>query len=255
MSNISEIWGRYRTKKFARTLLILAILLVFTIVMDKLVMPWYVNLGDEVEMPDMVEKEFPDAEKELISMGFQVVLVDSVYDSHYPSGTVVEQMPLPYSTVKKGRHVYVKVSIGEKPIIMPNLFGRSPRDAEFLLKANGLELSSTLYAYSDIYPEGVVIAQTFPQGQKIKKKTRITITVSLGSLPEQRTVPELVGKSLSSAKKQLQHLGVRIDQIEYEERENVLPETILKQSLAPGQPIERETEIVLLVSKLKPIGD
>ncbi|MGD9486918.1 MAG: PASTA domain-containing protein [Calditrichaceae bacterium] len=255
MSNISELWERYKTKKIAQSIVVLAILFVFTILMDKVVMPWYVNLGDEVEMPDMVEKEFFVVEKELVSMGFQVVLVDSIYDSHYPSGTVVEQMPLPYSTVKKGRHVYVKVSIGEKPIIMPNLFGRSPRDAEFLLKANGLELSSTLYAYSDIYPEGVVIAQTFPQGQKIKKKTRITITVSLGSLPEQNTIPELVGKSLSSAKKQLEHLGVRINQIEYEERENILPETILKQSLPPGQPIDSGSEIVLLVSKIKPIGD
>jgi len=95
-------------------------------------MPWYVRYGDEMELPDIVELSLDDARIRLENDGFQVVIADSVYDRNFPVGTVVEQMPLPFTTVKSGRYVYLKLSIGEKPIVMPNLFYKSPRDAGIL---------------------------------------------------------------------------------------------------------------------------
>ncbi len=238
--------------KYLRAGSYLILFILFVILMDKLVMPWYVRLGDETELPDVVEMDLKDAQNKLESAGFIVVISDSVYDATMPEGTVVEQMPLPLTTVKTGRHVYLKVSIGEKPIIMPNLFYKSPRDAELILKSYGLPIASTLYEYNDISLEGVVISQSYPAGQQIKKGTPITITVSLGPFPKQPAIPDMVRKSLDAAKKQLRLLGVRRVQVRYEERDDILPETVLKQSLPKGTPISKDTAIELTVSKLKP---
>jgi len=250
MNFLIRFWEKVKSSRTLQIALIVVSMFLFILIMDKLIMPWYTHHGDEIDMLDVIEMKHRAATATLEKQGFNVIIADSIYDEHYEVGTVVEQMPLPHARVKIGRNVYLKVSIGEKPIIMPNLFSLSPRDAELKLRSYNLELKSIMYAYNDLYPEGAVIAQSYPQGQKIKKGSEITITVSLGEMPKEKTIPLLVGKSLSSARSQLRLLGVRKIQVEYQESENMLPETILKQSLPQGEPINQNTSIELLVSKI-----
>ena len=163
-------FGEFKETRIFKVLIYILAFIVFVLLMDNLFMPLYVHLGEEIEMPDIVEMSVNEAESLLNQQGFNVILADSVYDAFYSEGMVVEQLPLAHSTVKMGRNVYLTVSIGEKPIIMPNLFGISSREAELRLQAMGLKLKTVLYSWTDIYPEEAVIAQSFPQGEKIKKK-------------------------------------------------------------------------------------
>jgi len=251
MRFFSRLVEKYRASIFYKILFWLIVLIIFVLVMDNFVMPAYVRLGKEVELPDVVEMSAENAKKTLENKGFHGVITDSVYDTHYDVGMVIEQMPPAFSTVKKGRHVYLTVSIGEKPIIMPNLFYISPRDAELTLQSYNLELGAKHYEYDDSSPEGVVIAQSYPQGQKVKRGTRISITISLGPFPERRTVPQLVGKSLEEAQSQLKILGMDKIKITYEEKANILPKTVLKQSIKPGTSVDEEKEIELTVSEIE----
>jgi len=224
------------------------ILIVF--LTDQVVMPWYVSLGDELKMPDVLEISVQDAQTQLQRDGFNVILSDSVYDGSYAPGTVVEQMPVASSTVKVGRNVYLTVSNGEKPIVMPNLFSRSPEEAKLRIRQMGLQLNTILYSYSDLYPEGAVIGQSFPQGQKVKRNTKITITVSLGGLPNNRQIPNLIGKSLDAARQQLRQLNIAIGVIEYEKNDRFLPNTILKQQPLSGTIYDDDNPLNLTISKL-----
>ena len=243
--------GRFWLKLFA----LFVFFILFVILIDKVIMPWYVRLGEEIELPDVVEMTVSDAEKKLHEEGFFVIIADSVYNSYYPSGTVVEQLPLPYSVVKKGRHVYLTVSSGEKPIIMPNLFYKSPRDAELILQTHNLKLQAKTYEYSDFSLAGVVIAQSYPAGQLVKANTPISITISLGPFPKRKTVPHLVGKSLLEARKQLRLLGVKDIEIEYKEREKVLPETVIAQEPENGTVMTDSMRVKLTVSKVKALQE
>ncbi len=242
---------QFKKSKIFKVLIVFLSVIIFIFTMDFIIMPWFVDLGDEIEMPDIVEKNINEAKNMLEKEGFSVVIADSVYDANFDAGLVVEQIPFAYSTVKTGRNVYLTVSIGEKPIIMPNLFGISPRDAELKLNSINLELKRTLYSYSDLYPDGAVISQSFPQGQEIRKNSAITITVSLGDKPINRTIPNLIGKSYSAARQQLQQLDVSIGQTEYEENSSYVPDTVLKQNLKEGTAITDDTIIVLTVSRLE----
>jgi serine/threonine-protein kinase len=244
--------GFKRILHFKITKLVLAFIAFVLIVLlfDNVIMPWYVRLGEEYELPDVVSMTVEQARDTLNKAGFQLVVKDSVYDENFAPGTITEQMPTAYSKVKKGRHVYVTVSIGEKPIIMPNLFFKSPREAELILKSKGLKLGNKYYEYSDLALENVVIGQSFPQGQKVKPGTRIDLTISLGPMPKKKLVPDLVGKSLDAAKKQLQLLGVKNILVEYEYKEDILPETVLAQSVKAGTPVEKVQQIKLVVSQI-----
>ncbi len=236
--------------KITKYLLAFLAFILIILLFNDVIMPWYVRLGQEYELPDVVSMKVNQARDTLKTAGFQLVIKDSVYDENYAPGIIAEQMPAAYSKVKKGRHVYVTISNGEKPIIMPNLFFKSPREAELILKANGLKTGNTYYKYSDLALENVVIGQSFPQGQKVKRGTTIDLTISLGPMPKKKVVPDIVGKSLDAAKKQLQLLGVKNIQIEYEYKENILPETVLAQSVKEGTPVEQVESIKLIVSQL-----
>lgn len=250
MRYFTILLDKYKSSIWYKLLFWLIVFIIFVLIMDNFVMPAYVRLGDETELPDVVEMSAENAKQTLENHGFHGVITDSVFDTHYDVGMVVEQMPPAYSMVKEGRHVYLTVSIGEKPIIMPNLFYISPRDAELMLQSYNLELGAKHYEYDDSSPEGVVIAQSYPQGQKVKRGTRINITISLGPMPERRTVPQLVGKSLDEARSQLKILGMTKIKVTYEEQANILPKTVLKQSIESGSPVDEEKEIELTVSEI-----
>ncbi len=244
--NVSEMikqtwWGK--------TVLAIIIIFAFTLLTDKIIMPFYVQLGDETELPDVIEMSISEATGVLKDKGFIVVIKDSLYDANHPVGSVIEQNPYPYAIVKEGRRVYLTVSIGEKPIIMPNLFGVSPRESELILVTHDLKLRSKNYVYSDRYHEGTVMGQSYPQGQEIKSGSAIDIIISLGQLSVDPVVPDLIGKSMHEARERLRAINLKIAEIIWEERENILPETVISQSIPGGQIFEEDETITLVVSK------
>ena len=251
MNKIRDFINTYRDHWWFKLITIFIGMIVIIVIMDKLVMPFYVKLGDETEMPDVIEMHVDEARSLLENQGFNVLIKDSLYDANHPENIVIEQNPYPYARVKEGRRVYLSISIGDKPIIMPNLFSVSPREAELILETNNLELRNKNYVYSDIYHEGTVIGQSYPQGQIIKPGSGIDITISLGKLHAELIVPDLIGKSLFEARARLKEMQLKIGEISYEERENILPETILKQSILPGDSFDPGDTIDLTVSKDK----
>jgi serine/threonine-protein kinase len=241
---IKEYW-------WVKLILVFLSLILVALLFDKIIMPLYVGLGNETELPDVIEMPLAEAKNLLDKEGFRVVVKDSLYDANHEVGTVIEQNPYPYATVKEGRRVYLTVSIGEKPIVMPNLFGVSPREAELILRTYGLKLGSKFYVPNDRYYEGTVMSQSYPQGQEIKPGSKIDIVISLGQINKDPVTPDLVGKSLHEARERLKAVDLKIAEIIWEERENILPETIISQSMSPGQKFEEGEAITLVVSKEK----
>jgi len=251
MTSIKILFNRFKQTRYYMLTLVFIGFLVLVLVMDQVVMPLYVKLGREIEMPDVLEMPLDSAEIRLLESGFRVMVGDSLYDSKHPVGTVIEQNPYPYALVKKGRRVYLTISIGEKLITMPNLFGVSPREAELILESHNLTLNAKSYVFSDIYHEGTVMGQSYPQGQPIKAGSRIDITISLGKLQQERIVPNVLGKSLYEAREILKAMSLKIGQIMYQSHQDILPETVVDQSLKAGTPFNPEDTIDLTVSKEK----
>ena len=112
-----KIGGLIREYWWAKLVLTALTFVLLVFIVDKIAMPLYVDLGNETELPDVIEMSLSEATNVLEEKGFQIVVKDSLYDTKHDVGTVIEQNPYPYATVKEGRRVYLTVSIGEKPII------------------------------------------------------------------------------------------------------------------------------------------
>jgi len=242
-------------RKLLRKILFIFIgFILFIILIDQLAMPLYTKHGKEYELPDVTEKALTEAVELLEGEGFDPVIADSVYDANYSPGVVIRQNPSPYTLVKKGRRIYLVTSIGEKPIYMPNLIGATLKDAEFRLKDQSLALNRTIYEFSEFYPNGVVINQSVPAGEDIERNQRINITISLGPPPTSQEVPNLVGKSMTYVRKELETIGIKIGQVKYQYRPNLVPETVVAQSVSAGTPAAKVDSINVTISTDKPLN-
>ena len=220
------------------------------IIMDRVVMPKVVGHGDVVIVPDVTENTLEEAHHMLEESDLLCVKESEVYDPVVPEGYVISQKPRPYSNVKKGRRIHVVVSKGSEQLTVPDVTrGISLRQAEIELKSSGFEMGSVSYQFSDDVPKGVVISQSPPPHGTASKGLCINVTVSSGSLSGNTLVPELIGLSVENAIAELQSAGLTLGFIEYVEQEDLLPETVVKQSVESGMEVERGTAIDVTVSR------
>ncbi len=220
------------------------------VVCDQVIMPIYVKHGKDVVLPNVVGKSFQEAQKELAKEGFKAILDKEAYNSEYPAGTVTFQNPFPESVVKKGRRVYLTVSKGERRVVVPKLTGGSERDAELKLRRLGLKTGKKNYEFSSYFPKGVVTSQSVQEGDTLQVGQSVDFTVSLGDVPEHFIVPNLVGKSLSEATYILLHAGLKVGKVTSEVNNDLLPDTVIRQSVPAGTEVEMGQAIDLVVSKI-----
>lgn len=217
---------------------------------DWIIMPIYTKHGDAVEVPNVTTMRWEDAKARLEGDGFSVVAVEERFNSQYPSGYVIEQTPRPSAKVKSGRRIYMVVSRGERRIEVPLLIERSERDAQLLLNRFGLVLGDVDYEYSTFYPEGTISAQSLPAGAEVPQGTRVNITVSAGALPNDFVVPSVDGRPFDDAAKMIRKAGLVVGSVRYEDVNDLLPETVIRQSLEAGTKVEKGTKVDLVVSRL-----
>ena len=217
---------------------------------DWLILHWFVRRGEERELPDITERPIEEARQILEQEGFRLVVDGEREDAYVPEGGIISQMPPAYSTVKKGRRIYVVVSTGAQMCRVPDVTESSQRQAEVRLRESGLRLGLVEAVESHLVPRGVVIAQEPFPGVQVAKGSVVNITVSLGSGGPDRIVPELVGEFLDDAQEILESRGLKIGRVKYEPSMIHLPDTVLKQVPPAGEIVEKGAKMDLVVATL-----
>jgi serine/threonine-protein kinase len=196
-------------------LILLGILLVI-ILLNSIIMPWYVRHDTLVQVPSVVGLNYDEAVKILDDAGLEGVQGDIRYDATKPIGTVIDQNPPAERTVKDGRRIYLIVSGGEQLYDVPNLVGRTLREGKFTLAQRNLELLEVETKPSAQYPAGIIVSQIESPGSKVKKGTKIGVVVSTGMEAGDLKIPDLIGKNLEEAKKILIANKFAIGKINYQ---------------------------------------
>ena len=104
--------------------------------------------------------------------------------------------------------------------------------------------------YSEHFPDGVVINQSIPIGNEVKLGEYIDLIISMGRLPDHFVVPNLIGRSLKDATKEIQHAGLILGNVSYQVENDFLPETVIAQSIEAGTEVSQGDTLSLLISKL-----
>lgn len=130
-------------------------------------------------------------------------------------------------------------------LTIPDVTKLSLEEAETLLEEYGLRYEVLDRRAHSAYPANYIIDQAPPAKQIVKPNRKIYLTVNTAETP-QTVVPNVVNMSLRNAEIQLENRGLEVGTISYESSR--FRNTILRQSVAPEDTVDRGTVVNLAVS-------
>lgn len=175
---------------------------------------WITGHDKYEKVPEVIGKNVNTAIDELKVRGFQVEVIDSIYDINAQRLSILKQSPEPDAVVKKGRTIYLTINRLEAPTVeMPYLVGLSFKSAQMYLESLGLILGDT--SYKPDIARNSVLNQRF-EGKEIKQGTRIPIgskinfVIGSGIGENEMEMPNLVGLSYYEAKILLNSMNIMV---------------------------------------------
>ena len=227
-----------------------AISFVVVILFEYIIMPMYTRHNTGQYLMDVQGKTLEEAIAMIEAEDFRAIVSDTMYTNKVAEGIVVDQYPKPNMKVKTGRTVRLKISTSEKLVSIPNLIGQSLRSAELILQQAGLLVDTVYSEYNPEYPKGTIAWQYPKANDTMKKGFGIQVTVSKGLPPDFYQVPNVIGLSLNQAKEYLAKARLKVGKISYHEDQDLVPYTVLDQSISEGTVLDRAMNIDLVVSIL-----
>lgn len=238
-------------KKILKHIIAIGIItLIIVVLFEIIIMPFYVRLGKSKELVDVTSMDVKSALIMIRTSGFKGVVTDTIYTSEVEPNIVLDQHPEPGAIVKKRRTVRLKISQAEKMVVVPNIIGQSERSAQLLLNQVGLKIGTISKAYNSIHPEGVIINQIPDSTETIPRGYSVRVVMSKGRSPNDIQVPSLFGLSKEAAEIELRKSGLRIGKVHYKQNEDLIPYTILDQSIQAGTILDNPQNIDITVSVL-----
>ena len=236
-----------------KALIGLGILIALVLVFDFILLPLYVS-GTEVNVPNVVGMTEEEAFTTLEDADFEPQIADTSFGVSLPPGRIFLQKPEAGKIVKEGRTIYLFLSGGEQIISVPILKGKSVRDARLALERIGLKLGN-IDEVPSTHPKDMVFDQQFAEGTRLAKGQSVGISVSIGKGSGNISVPDLIGKSLTEAKRILSDSTLVIGKVNYQISSSLLPNTVLDQYPAPGNKLNMGNAVDLFITKEGKIED
>ena len=170
-----------------------------------------------VAIPQVEGLNVNEATQVLEQAGFVVNRVDEP-NPDVPRDTVIATEPGVGSGLPEGSRIKLRVSSGPELTNVPDVRDKQAEEARRLLEEAGLVVNPKLQEEpNEDVPRGNVIEQSPAAGSQVSKGTRVTLTVSSGI--ETKTVPDVTGQTLDSARTTLESAGFVVEVVEVDSTE------------------------------------
>ncbi|HPZ07590.1 MAG TPA: Stk1 family PASTA domain-containing Ser/Thr kinase, partial [Candidatus Eremiobacteraeota bacterium] len=143
---------------------------------------------------------------------------------------------------------YIEKYLSETSLVsVPALTGKTEGEAIRELSSLDLILKIDSQINSSEIEKDKIISQEPPGGTMVKKNSIVKVIISLGK--GKIKVPNIEGKSLEDARKELKVLGLELIVSEEEETDEYLPDTIIVQQPVSDVMVEENSKIKVKISK------
>jgi serine/threonine-protein kinase len=201
-----------------------------------------VSKGPErYRVPQLVGLQLDAAQQALAPIKLITGQINEQYSETVPQGRVIAISPKFNTVVKPGAAVNFAVSKGKRPITVPDLTGKSYREANKTLRNLGFVVGRSTQ-YDEKVAEGNVISQS-PNSGTLFAKDKVSLVVSLG--PPLVEVPNVKRKTTAEAQKILGDAGfvVRVEKAPFNLGLNI----VAAQSPAAGRKVKPGSTVVITV--------
>jgi hypothetical protein len=141
------------------------------------------SVPSDVVVPNLIGKQFSDAQKIADSDHFNLVKSDEQFSDVVPAGSIYQMNPAPGRSIKAGKDVDVSVSDGPQLREVPDLSSMTLSRATQMLAKSSLPQGTVTNQFSDTVTKGLVISQQPAAGSNIPHDTPVNMVVSKGSPP------------------------------------------------------------------------
>ena len=222
-----------------------------------------------VMIPDLRGMKVTEVRDMVESLGLTLITEKGSYSTSVEADYILAQVPFPFTEVKKGRSVSVKLSKGPPIVSCPDLVGVMYGEASQILKKLNLHVSSLievndlknleeklaegLIEDGDLKKKfdfdlrlGVILSQKPLPGTEMKANKEVEITVYVPDLP---TTPNLIDKHLNDVKFILESSGYVLGTITYVPNSGHARGVVYQQEPLPYAPAEMGTLINVIVNE------
>ncbi len=205
------------------------------VIFDSVLLPLYVGYDNEHYVPDLRGVDVKDAKKILHTYGFHVEnpIIKPFTEDEKPD-IVLNMSPRQFTKVKEGRTIKLTISGTRNHVKVPNVIGKSQRNASFEIKRHRLIVDTIHTEYNTGVRKGYVIDQIPKSGDLRLAGYGVILIVSEGNPLDYFKVPDLINMDQSKAEKLILEKGFQVGNIVKEYRNDWLVGTVMEQSLTPG---------------------
>lgn len=202
----------------------------------------------EVEVIDLTGMTVEEAREALEKLDLSLEISDEVSSADFDEGEIVSQDPEEGMVVKAGKTIKVNVSEGTPKGTIPNVVGKTEKDAVFMLENYGYDEGLVSEEYSEDVPEGMIIEQSPAAGTEAKEGTNVSLVISLGGEVVPTTVPDLSGLTVEKAKAALEREKLKLGETSYAPSDEIEQNLIMDQSVTAGSSVDSGTAVNITLS-------
>lgn len=209
------------TKKFLRHLGLAVAIAIILLLGSMAWLKIYTHHGQTITVPNLAGLTEDEVDDVTSSRRLRFEIVDSVFSTEMPRGTVLKQNPLANSSVKKNRKIFLTMNaVNLEMVSMPRMVGLSIRQARLALQNAGLILGEI--EYKPDFAINNVLQQmhndsVINEGTEIIKGAVIDLVLGMGLSKEKTRVPDLVGILVEEATEMIADYYLNVGAITYDE--------------------------------------
>ncbi|MCP3978926.1 MAG: PASTA domain-containing protein [bacterium] len=202
----------------------------------------------EVRVPDLAGLTLEEAGVAVEPQELVLQVVEQRNDPAVASGRVIQQVPPPQASVRRGRKIKLVMSLGGRIIPVPDMVGQASRALEIELRQQGLAPGEEAHAPSRAIPAGRVVAQVPPPGTPTVPNTRVHRLVSTGPADVAWVMPDLTGINRKVAESWVESSGFRRGTVRRVRMSRQPAGTVVGQLPLAGYPIRAKDVVELTIA-------
>ncbi len=207
------------SRSFVINLLIAIVFLVALVFFALQYLEDYTLHGKTIEVPNYTGVVWSDTLGQS-NPDFELLISDSIYQKGAEKNLILEQDPMPATTVKRGRKIYLTVSSTKPPTIsMPNLVDLSLRQATSLMEIYGLQIGELTYKpdlCTNCILEQTINGEPAEAGKRVLKGAKIDLVVGQGLSKEEVPVPYLIELTAMQANELLKSRSLNVGSLNFD---------------------------------------
>ncbi len=207
-----------------------------------------VRNSQTTQTPNLTGRTLAAATSEAAQRRLRVKVTGRKNHPRIAAGRVVEQDPLPGTSIKENRTLRIVLSMGPQKTTVPDVSGQALRSARLRLESLGVPIRRIIEAPSAV-AEDTVLVQVPEAGVVENLGEGVLLVVAKNGSKRDYVMPDLIGKSIGDISQAFETRGFVPPQIRYKSYPGLVRGVILSQSPVAGYRLNPRTAVIFEVSQ------